>query len=434
MNRVASEPCITTAVAINQALWTAGYSFTSGGFLTYFARELGAAGLVMSFLLIVPETAATFGLAARWIIQKLGSRKRVFFTFSIAARALSLGIPLLAFPTLRPPSIDPLWVMVGLLAVVEILQSIAYLAYLSWLSDLVSDRHWGRFFTIRNIAKLCVLLVVPVAGGYLRDWWRRDVPANVALWAYVAAFAIGTILQLLSLLSMRKIANVAVRAETTALPERRLLRDAFRDHSMRFLLIHNWWLAIANGITQTAFFFYLSGRTNLAVGLGTFYVLSGVMRIVKIPVSAFTGWFTDRRGHKWPMFWGVIIASCAMPFWLLATPEEWWWVFGAYAMWGAFATVNIAGQNLALTISPRSDNAAQLGLFRLIGGLLAGLSGLLGGIWLAALQQDGFAYDIGEYAFGPFQLLFAISWAGRVTAAFWLLPIREHKQDGGDSL
>ncbi len=318
-----------------------------------------------------------------------------------------------------------MWVIIALLAVVHRLQSVAYLAYLSWLSDLVPDRHWGRFFSIRNIAKLCVLLVVPVAGGYLRDWWRNDVPADVALWAYVAAFAVGTILQLVSLFSLQELPDVAVHAETTTLPERRLLREAFRDRSMRFLLIHNWWLAIANGLTQAAFFLYLYSRSGLAIGLGTYYVLSGVMRLVKIPVSAFTGWVCDRRGHKWPMFWGVIVASFAMPFWLLATPEQWWWVFGAYAMWGAFATVNIAGRNLALTLSPRSDNAAQLGLFRQIGGLLAGFSGLLGGVWLAALRQSGFGYDVGGYLFGSFQLLFAISWLGRLTAACWILPIRE---------
>jgi len=418
---------VTRRVVWNQALWTAGYSLTSGGFLAYFGRELGATGLLMSLLLIVPETAATFGLISRWVVQKVGNRKRVFVVFSVLARLISLGIPLLAFPEFRPKGIDPLIVMVALLAVVHAVQSIAYLAYLSWLSDLVSERRWGRFFSIRNIAKLAVLLIVPVVGGYLRDWWRHGVSAEVALWAYVAAFSLGGVLQLISLWPMLALPDLPVRSPTVTLPERRLLGEAFRDRSMRFLLIHNWWLAVANGLTQAAFFLYLFGP--LRIGLGSLYVLFGVMRLVKIPVSWFTGIISDRRGHKPPLFWGVLAASLAMPFWLLATPAQWGWVFGAYVMWGAFAAVNIAGRNLALELAPRSDNTAHLSLFRQIGGLLAGLSGLLGGIWLDHLQGVGFGFEWREYRFEAFQLLFLLSWLGRVTAALWVLPIREPRGD-----
>jgi hypothetical protein len=42
-------------VVWNQTLWTAGYSLTSGGFLTYFGKEPGATGLMIGVLLVVPE-------------------------------------------------------------------------------------------------------------------------------------------------------------------------------------------------------------------------------------------------------------------------------------------------------------------------------------------------------------------------------------------
>ena len=171
------------------------------------------------------------------------------------------------------------------------------------------------------------------------------------------------------------------------------------------------------------FFSYLFGP--LAVPLGTFYVLLGVMRVVKLPVSWLSGGLCDRFGNKALLFWGVLASSCAMPFWLLATPQRWWWVFGAYLMWGAFAAVNIAGRNLALRLSPPGDNTTQLALFRQVSGLLAGLSGLLGGLWLESLRRTSFLVEVGSYPLEGFQLLFLISWIGRVSAAFWLLPIRE---------
>ncbi len=93
--------------------------------------------------------------------------------------------------------------------------------------------------------------------------------------------------------------------------------------------------------------------------------------------------------------------------------------------------MNIAGRNLALKLSPRSDNATQLSMFRQVGGLLAGLSGLLGGIWLDSLLEFGFLIEMGHYRIEGYQLLFLISWVGRFTSAFWILPIRDDSQQPG---
>ncbi len=66
---------VTRAVVWNQMLWTAGYSLTTGGFLSYFGYELGASEIVIALLLVIPETAGIFGLLARWTIHLTGNRK-----------------------------------------------------------------------------------------------------------------------------------------------------------------------------------------------------------------------------------------------------------------------------------------------------------------------------------------------------------------------
>jgi len=230
-------------------------------------------------------------------------------------------------------------------------------------------------------------------------------------------------LLLASMFPMLRLPNMPVSSASISLPERRLIADAFRNRSMRFLLFHNWHLALANGLTQAAFFSYLFGP--LGIGLGMFYILLNVMNAVMIPVSYAAGRWCDFRGNKPVLFWGVLSASCALPFWLLATPEQWWWLFGAYIVWGSFGAVNIAGRNLALKLSPRSDNTAHLALFRLVGGLMAGVSGLLGGVWLDSLRHSEFLIELGSYRFERYQLLFLVSWIGRMTAALWIVPIRE---------
>lgn len=419
---------VTRAVVWNQGLWTAGYSLTTSGFLLYFARELGARGFLIALLLAVPETVGIAGLLSRWMIQLLGNRKRVWILFSLLARIVSLGIPLLAFPEFRPSDFDPIWIMVGCLAVYQALQSIAYLAYLSWMADLIPEHQWGRFFAKRNIAKLCVLLIVPVSAAFLRDVWKNsviagDMPAEIAQLAYVVAFAVGVALLLLSMIPLLRLPDVAVRSTTVERPDWKLIGDAWKNRSFRFLLIHNWWLAFANGLTQTAFIFYLFGP--LGISLATFYLLYAVMRVVKIPVSSAAGLVCDHFGNKASLFWGIVVASSAMLFWLLATPEQWWWLFAAYFLWGAFAAANISGRNLALKLSPRSDNTTHLALFRQVGGMLAGLSGLLGGLWLDSLKDNEFLIQIGTYRFENYQLLFLVSFLGRITSVLWIAPIEE---------
>ena len=110
---------VTRAVVVNQGLWTAGYSLTTGGFLTYFGYELGATGTLIALLLIIPETVGIAGLGARWLIHSVGNRKQVWIACSLIARLSTLGIPLLAFPSLRPAGVEPAWQMIGCLVVAQ---------------------------------------------------------------------------------------------------------------------------------------------------------------------------------------------------------------------------------------------------------------------------------------------------------------------------
>ena len=175
----------------SQVLWTAGYSLTTGPFLTYFGQELGAKGRFVALLLIVPEVAGVLGLFTRSIIRRFHGRKQVWIVFSLLARLLSLGIPLAGIPALYPAAVNPLWLMVASLALSQAAQAVAYLAYVAWLSDAVSAKRWGRFFAARNIGELSVLLFVPVIAGYARDWWKLHVDPALMNWAYVVTYLLG---------------------------------------------------------------------------------------------------------------------------------------------------------------------------------------------------------------------------------------------------
>ncbi len=136
---------VASRVFWSQVLWAAGYSLTTGPFLTYFGQDLGARGRIVALLLIVPEVAGIVGLFTRSVIRSFRGRKRVWIAFSLLARVLSLGIPLAGVPALHPTGLDPLWLMVASLALSQAAQAISYVAYVAWLSDAVPARRWGRF-------------------------------------------------------------------------------------------------------------------------------------------------------------------------------------------------------------------------------------------------------------------------------------------------
>jgi len=425
---------VVRAALVNQLLWTAGFALTSGGYLSYFGRELGARGVQIAILLAVPETVGILGLFTRRLVLHARNRKHVWLVCSLLARLASLGIPLMAFPNLRPPSLDPLWILIGALATASAFGSLAYVAFLSWMADLVPGHRWGRFFALRNIADVVTLMLVPVLAGYLLDAWKQRVDTETALLGYVFAFVLGTLLQLGSMLPINRLPDVPLRVVSeqdtghrTALQGGHLsfwrheIPRLWGNRSLRLLCLHNWHLAVAQGMTQAAFFLWQ--KDVLKISLGTYLVLQQVMRLAMVPASLLAGKWSDRGWDLAALTGGLLFVSLAMPFWLATSPERWWLTFGAYLCWGGFAVVNITGRNLVLKVSPTHDNMTQLSLYLQPAGLLAGISGILGGLWLDQLIEHRFEMTWGNWIVGPFQLVFLISWGGRLTAPLWLYGV-----------
>ncbi|HEX6987656.1 MAG TPA: MFS transporter [Planctomycetaceae bacterium] len=414
---------VLRAVAWNQVLWTAGYSLTTGGFLLYFARELGANDGWIALLLVLPESVGVAGLMTRAAIRTFSGRKRLYLAATLLARLVALPVPLLAF---RTSDASPLWWLVGCVAATHAVGAVAYVAYLSWLSDLMPERRWGRMFARREIAKLAVLLVVPVAAGYLRDVWSEH--DGFVRHGYMATFLVGQALLAASVLPMLRLPGRTAVTRILPRTDWGQVRAALASRPTRFLLLHNWTLAFANGLTQSAFFLYSASFGPLGIGLGTYNLMSGLMRAVQIPVSAYAGAVCDRSGSLAPRAWGVLIGSSGLAFWLLAVRETWWLLFGAYLLWGAYAAANVAGDKLMVLYAPRSDNATQIALFAQVGGLMSGLAGLIGGVWLDGLREGGFGVTLDVpwpgYRFEGYQLVFAASLAGRYASVLWLWPLR----------
>ncbi len=92
---------------------------------------------------------------------------------------------------------------------------------------------------------------------------------------------------------------------------------------------------------------------------------------------------------------------------------------------GRLGRVNIAAPNLMLKLSPPSDNAANISLFRHVAGLIAGLSGILGGFCFTELTDSSWTIPGLGFKPDPYQVLFLVSFIGRALTVLWVIPIQE---------
>jgi MFS family permease len=413
-----SDEVIWQAVLWNSVLWTAGNALTSGAFIGYFAQELGATGLMLGAISSVPELVGITGVAARPLLEKLCGYPRFWWFFSTISRVALLAIPAIAWFTPVDQYASARFGLLVALAVVHFAQGLAAVGYYAWLADLTPPARWGRFFAGRNAAVLLVQMVVPVIGGLLRDRWRATLPPESVGLPYGVVFAVGWCLLTASMIPMLRLParrNSAEHSDSVPSPS----KPPADLWSLRAILAHSWCLAAANGVTQVAFLKYQFG--HLKIELTTYYLLVDLMLLAQLATTAWAGMAPLRFSHRRPLFWGCLLAAQALPFWMLATPETWWWLIPAYLCWGGFGAVNVAGPNLLLSLVGPHDTTTPLALFRQVAGAVAGILGLLGGWWLSTLLER--ATGDPSTTRDAYLLIFAVSYLGRLLAAGLVLRI-----------
>ncbi|MCA9055659.1 MAG: MFS transporter [Planctomycetaceae bacterium] len=412
---------MTRAVVAAQAVFTLGNVLTTGGFLYYFANALHPSAFLFSVLLITPEVSESVALFSRPIVRRLGSRKRTWLIGYTLARIVALGIPALAFAGAHVHERLAFLLLVASLALSQAFQSIAYTAYISWMSDLVPRESWGRFFALRRIANVAILVLVPAAAALLRrSWtdWRSDETVRAA---YLAVFLGGNVLMSLAIIPLMRLPDRPTDWRDRALPSGwTAWMDTLHNRSVRLILVSSLWLAFAQGLTQSAFFTFQV--RVLGLPLEAYLLLTALMYLLQIPGSWLGGNLSDRYGDRLPLILGLLLVSAAMAFWLLARPGAPHWLAGAYALWGLFGLVNVCQRNLLLRTAPPSDNTVPIAVLEHLAGLCAGAAGLLGGWALDVLLAKL------ESPLLPYTALFLVSWIGRASAPLWLLPVRDSQE------
>ncbi len=428
-------------VVANQLLFTAGHSLTSGGFLVFFAADLGASTRTTTWVLTLPELVGLFAMLTPALLQGVKNKKGLFLGCSVLSRLALFLVPAALF---LPGSALQFPLLISAMILMGIFQAVAYTAYLSWLAELAPQQSWGRFFARRNMAKAAVLILVPFGGAMLRDWFRNGLQEEQwQLAGYLITFGIGNLLQLASLVPLLKwkVETVAEivnpsryepvcsgvdrvgRVEGVEAIETIEQTGRLRSRSLIFILLFSWWLSLFQGLTQTAFF--LHSYRNLHLAMTQYYALAGCMYLLQLLSSWWAGKYADRNGYRDLLIASTWIVSFSLLFWAGSMDGRWIWLWGAYLLWGGFGAINLSLQNLLLKIAPQQNNTLPIAMRRYGSGLIAGLTGLAGGYWLEQMLATNGNVQFLWGEVNPFLFLFLLSFAGRFLAPVWLLGVDE---------
>ncbi len=408
---------------IQGVVGTIGAWMVGGWFLNYFAMELGAKGAAMGIILATGNIASILRVFAPAFVNRSDNRKGVWIKANIISRLWSIGLPLLAFPQLRPPGIDPLALLVIILCGTTLANAIGDVAWLSWYADIVPESTWGRYFARRNFYLAIPIGIVPLVGGWAMDAYTVAHP-DQKLTSYAVVYALGIGFNILQMLPLLKVPNLPLRERPYQAPILSEIWKPFRDPNFRRYALFHCWLMLGSGIPQASFQLYL--KNYLGLGLvwpGAFQLVNQVFSMWGFRLA---GPLTDRFGNKPIIILGLIGAATGPFFWLPTERSNFYWIFAAYVVWGfGWAGVNLGRQNLMLRVAPLENNVAYIAAAEGLGGVCLALFQIIGGFWLESLIKADWTFHMAGVDWNPYHLFFLLSFVGRSSAAIWVFGILE---------
>jgi MFS family permease len=179
-------------------------------------------------------------------------------------------------------------------------------------------------------------------------------------------------------------------------------------------LIYGGWFSLANGITGAAQALFQIRVLNItyAQRIG----LDGTSQGIQSAIMPWIGREIDRRGNVPVLVVSQLLVAGGLLFFLIASPEHRWWIAGAYAMWIAYAGINVAMPNLVLNLTKRELYAIYAAVWFAWTQLVYALSTVAGGLlfdW--ASKQAAYPSILGEI--DHFAAIFLLGFVLRLIAA-----------------
>ena len=421
-------------------IWAVGNALSSGFLLIYLAQELGANGTQVAFLQSAPALLGLLRLFTPIAIARFRGTKRTCLIWSVAAYLLLFAVPaIVAFGQQEGNRNIAVGTLIALLCVHQLIEQVATVALWTWLADLIPRRLRGRYFAQRNIVQLAFIIPTLLLSG---DWIDRQVKAERASPAtntapsptkrlapapYAEAITLGGVLLSASLLPLLAIPAAGSKRRTDGAtqhaerPSLRMLLASLYDPAARRLLLYGCWFSFFNGLFLIAQNIFPKGVLKL--GLADMNRMQTAMRVGQIGVSAWAGPWSDRRGNRPVLVLCQLLVGAAPLFYFLATPNQPYWLYGAWLLWSAYAGINVCLPNLTMRLAEPEHRSSHLAAYHAFTSVFFVVGSLAGGYVFDRLTSE--SIELLGRPFGKFQLYFLLAFILRSAGAAIVATVPE---------
>jgi len=401
----------------NAGLWAVGNGLVSTTLVIYLALGLGASGTQVSFIVAAPRFAGLLRLSVPALIARLSHRKAICITAYLASSIVLCAVPWLAAPGRLQTAAGSIAALVVTWSAYHLLEYVGSVSLWSWLGDITPRRVRGRLLGQRERFLTLGVIGGLFASALLAILWQRVLP-EAARWEPLAASsAAGALLMALAAVPLLAMPGVLHTPSARPRAPWRTLLGALAYPPYRRLISFACCFSMANGITAVAQSMY--PLRVLGIEYAGIQTLQGAMRAGQSVIAPRMGRLVDRWGNRPVMTVAQLIVSTGPLFFLISTPDERWWIAGAYIAWIAYAGMNVGLDNIKLKLAPPDNNAPYLAVYYAVNDLVNGLTMIAGGVAYDRLQSGG------RDALELYAWLFAIGWLARTLVVLMVARLME---------
>ena len=402
---------------LNGLLWAIGNGLVATTLVIFLASELGAEGLAISLILASPRFAGVLRLGVPALVAKLApsgfGRKGLCIATYIASGVSLVIVP---FAAIGAGQYDQRWgiaVLVASWGIYHLLEFTATVTLWSWIGDIypADERstllgYRERWLVIGRILGLTVSIL-------LASVWSWLLP-DAAKWIPLAASAsLGALFLILAVMPLVLMPAMATCKSATPKAPWRTLIQAFSEKPYRRLLTYISWFGIANGLTMTAQSLY--PIRILQFQYQDISLMRIGMRVGQSAIAPWCGRFIASQGARRLLIPCQLLVAVGPLFYLLATPDQRWWLIGAYIVWIAYAGINVGLDSLKLGLSDPDNNGPFVAVYHSVSDLSNAVSTVIGGIIYDVLGQENQEQVLTLYA-----CLFVTGWVVRSMSVIWI--------------